>query len=145
MKKIFAALILSLTVATSFGHGKEWLTDFPAAKKQAAAEKKRILMLFTGSDWCPHCIQWEKEVFSKPEFEEYARTNFVLVLVDFPDRKKLPKAQERANDTLKDKYNVGEYPELFVLDAKGKELTRIKYTEGGLAALQQKLDSTKAQ
>ena len=143
MKTIFAALILAVTVATSFGHGKEWLTDFSAAKKQAEAEKKRILMLFTGSDWCLYCIQWNKEVFSKPEFQEYARTNFVLVVVDFPERKKLPKAQERANEALQDKYNVEEYPELVLADAKGKEQKRVKYTEGGLPALQQKLDSPK--
>ena len=139
MKKIIATLILALTVATSFGHGKEWLTDFTAAKKQAATENKKILMLFTGSDWCAACIQWEKEVFSKTEFQDYAKTNFVLVLVDFPDRKKLPKAQERANEALQDRYNVQEYPELFLLDAKGKELKRVKYTEGGLTALQKKL------
>ena len=29
-----------------------WLTDLEAAKKQAAADKKPILMFFTGSDWC---------------------------------------------------------------------------------------------
>ena len=140
MKTILAALILSLTLATAFGHGKEWLTDFPAAKKQAASENKRVLMFFTGSDWCAYCIQWNKEVFSKPEFQEYAKTNFVLVVVDFPERKKLPKAQERANEALQDKYNVEEYPLLVLLDAKGKELTRVKYTEGGLPALRSKLD-----
>ena len=29
-----------------------WLTDYEAAKKQAAKEGKDILMDFTGSDWC---------------------------------------------------------------------------------------------
>src|SRR5687767_3848067 len=124
MRKWIAALILCAGVVSAFGHGKEWLTDFSAAKKQAAAEKKRILMLFTGSDWCAYCIQWNKEVFSKPEFQDYAKTNFVLLLVDFPDRKKLPKAQERANEALKDKYGVEEYPMVFIVDPKGKELTR---------------------
>ena len=32
-----------------------WLTDLAAAKKQAAADKKPILMFFTGSDWCGWC------------------------------------------------------------------------------------------
>jgi thioredoxin-related protein len=43
----------------------EWLTDFSAAKKKAKEENKPILMLFTGSDWCPWCIKWEKEAFSQ--------------------------------------------------------------------------------
>jgi thioredoxin-related protein len=139
MKKFLASFIVALTVISSFGHGKEWLTDFGAAKKQAAAENKKILMLFTGSDWCPPCMAWDKDVFSKPDFQEFAKTNYVLVLVDFPEKKKLPKMQLRANEALQDKYNVGEYPELFVLDAKGKELKRLKYIEGGLAALREKL------
>jgi thioredoxin-related protein len=138
MRKWIGILLLCASVISAFGHGKEWLTDFGAAKKLAAAEKKRILMLFTGSDWCPYCIQWEKEVFSKAEFQDYAKANFVLLLVDFPDRKKLSKAQERANDALKDKYNVEEYPMVYILDAKGKELTRFNYTEGGLDQFQKK-------
>jgi thioredoxin-related protein len=143
MKKLIAFLILLSVNAPSFAHGKEWLTDFSAAKKQAAAEKKRILMLFTGSDWCVKCLQWEKNVFSTPEFQEYARTNFVQVLVDFPEKRKLPKTQQRANDALKDKYNVEEYPQLYVLDAKGRELTRINFIEGGWAPLREKIEAVK--
>ena len=30
---------------------------------------------FTGSDWCGWCIKLNKEVFSQPEFAEYAKKN----------------------------------------------------------------------
>jgi thiol-disulfide isomerase/thioredoxin len=37
-----------------------WIVDFKEAQKRAAAEGKDILMEFTGSDWCPPCIQLKK-------------------------------------------------------------------------------------
>ncbi|HIX19757.1 MAG TPA: thioredoxin family protein, partial [Candidatus Akkermansia intestinigallinarum] len=52
------AFISLLTVAAIVAPacGAEWLTDLEAAKKQAAAENKAILVDFTGSDWCGYCI-----------------------------------------------------------------------------------------
>ena len=40
----------------------EWLTNYEAAKAEATAKHKRILALFTGSDWCPSCMKFEAEV-----------------------------------------------------------------------------------
>jgi thiol:disulfide interchange protein len=39
-----------------------WLTDFAAAKQQAASENKKLLLDFTGSDWCGYCKLLEAEV-----------------------------------------------------------------------------------
>src|ERR1051326_1621983 len=106
MRKIVATiLLLAFTLGLRAETG-EWLTDYSAAKKRAKDENKPILMLFTGSDWCPWGIKWEKEAFSKPEFQNYAKTNLVLLLVDFPDKKPLPKAQARANEVLQEKYKI---------------------------------------
>jgi protein disulfide-isomerase len=122
----------------------EWLTNYSAAKKKAKQENKPILMLFTGSDWCPNCIQWEKEAFSKPEFLEYAKTNLVLLLVDFPDKKPLPKAQERANNVLKEKYDsADEFPTVVMLDSNARQLGSFHYTEGGPKALLGKIEATR--
>lgn len=142
MQKWIVILFLWAGVAASFGHGDEWLTDFGAAKKQAAKEGKRVLVLFTGSDWCPHCLKWQKEVFSKDEFKAWAKENAALVLVDFPEKKKLSKAQERANDALKDKFNVEEFPEVIVLDSKGNRLSRFGYQEGGFDAFRAKAEAS---
>jgi protein disulfide-isomerase len=142
MKKILATiLLLAFTLGLRAETG-EWLTDFSAAKKKAKAENKPLLLLFTGSDWCPYCIQWEKEAFSKPEFQEYAKKNLVLVLVDFPEKKKLPKSQLRANEALQEKFKIEEYPTVVMLDSNAKKLGAINYTEGGPKALLGKIDAT---
>ena len=48
-----------------------WLTDYEAAKKQAAKEGKDILMDFTGSDWCGWCKLMDKGVFAQEEWQKF--------------------------------------------------------------------------
>jgi len=43
-------------------------TDVKAAIEEALEQDKDILLLFTGSDWCPPCKKLESEVFSQQEF-----------------------------------------------------------------------------
>src|SRR5690349_20832555 len=74
-----------------------WHTNFVVAHSQAKAEGKLMLAHFSGSDWCGWCMKLQKEVFQKPEFQDYARSNLVLVSVDFPKRKALPQAVRDAN------------------------------------------------
>lgn len=139
MKRFLAFLILFATLSGVQAAHEGWLTDFDTAKKQAKAESKRIVMLFTGSDWCPNCQSWEKNVFTQPEFKDFAKTNLVLLVVDFPERKKLPRAQERKNEALKDKFKAGEYPAAHILDSNAKQIGVIKWEEGGLPVFMEKL------
>jgi protein disulfide-isomerase len=61
-----------------------WLTDYDQALAQAKQENKKVLIDFTGSTWCPPCIQMHKEVLTQKEFIDYAGKNLVLLLVDLP-------------------------------------------------------------
>ena len=108
----------------------DWGTDLPKAQAQAKTEKKKVLMDFTGSDWCEPCMQLHKQVFESPVFKKYAATNFVLVLVDFPTADTQPPAVKAANKELAKKFNVEGYPTVIVLDETGKELTRNTGYEG---------------
>src|SRR6478609_8211905 len=45
---------------------------------------KLVLLNFTGSDWCGYCKHMQAEIFSKPQFQDYAAKNLVLVELDFP-------------------------------------------------------------
>ena len=109
-----------------------WLTDLPKAEAQAMAEHKMIFLEFTGSDWCPACIEFKEEVASTPEFASYARTNLVLVEVDFPRRKALPEAMQQSNAGLVGKFKIagatGDFPlpTFILLNGNGGELGRWK-------------------
>jgi thioredoxin-related protein len=108
-----------------------WTTDLPAAQARAKAEKKAVLLNFTGSDWCGWCIKLRRDVFLKPEFEAYARTNLVLVEVDFPKRKELPPEMQKANRRLAQQFQVQGYPTLILVDASGTKLGTVNYGNGG--------------
>ncbi len=51
MKKLVLCLTLGLTLLAAKAAESAWLTDLPKAQAQAKAEKKLVLLDFTGSDW----------------------------------------------------------------------------------------------
>lgn len=110
-----------------------WKTDYDAALKQAAAENKYVLVDFSGSDWCGWCMKLEKEVFSRKEFIDYAQDNLICVLLDFPRRKDLPKAQKDANQALLDQYQVQGFPTVLILNPQGRVIKRTGYQPDGAA------------
>jgi thioredoxin-related protein len=144
MKKILIA-ILAATVFWQVNAAESvWLTDLPKAEAQAKAENKIVLMDFTGSDWCPWCIKFKKEVLDAPEFQAYAAKNVVLVELDYPSKKIQSDELKKANAALKDKYNIDGFPTLVVLDKNGKEIGRqVGYSEGGPKAFIAKLEGFK--
>src|ERR1043166_7867858 len=139
MKHLQRLLVLCGLAATAAAHAANWLTDLPAAKAQAAKEGKTVLIDFTGSDWCGWCMKLKQEVFSQPEFEEYADKNLVLVEIDFPKRKAQSAALKKANIELADRMRISGYPTLVLLNPQGNELRRSGYQPGGARAFVQGL------
>ncbi|MBX3748285.1 MAG: thioredoxin family protein [Verrucomicrobiae bacterium] len=122
----------------------EWKTDFAAAQAEAKKENRLLVLNFTGSDWCPPCIQMKREVLDKKEFKDFAAKNLVLVEVDFPRRKAISAAQRRANEALQKKFSIEGYPTFIVLGPDGKELSRdLGYVPGGLKGFLTKLEGLK--
>ena len=115
--------ILPIVVAACVVPGfaaEGWLTDMDAAKKEAAEQKKELMIEFTGSDWCPPCMQLRASVFSKPDFQKEAQKDFVLVELDYPRRKEQPKEVKDANAKLAQQYGVQGFPTVVFADASGK-------------------------
>lgn len=116
------------TVSTAAATAENtWYTDFAAAKKAAAAAKKPILALFTGTEWCPWCVKLEKEILVKPEFIAYAKTSLILYKADF---KRDGSASTEAK-TLRSTYSVEGYPTVVITDAAGKKYGETGYTRKG--------------
>jgi len=101
-----------------------WLTDYAKAQATAKEQKKIVMLDFTGSDWCPPCMALKKTVFTSAEFTKFAAEKLVLMEVDFPEKKKLPEAQQKANDELATKFKVESYPTVILVDGNGKEIFR---------------------
>ena len=116
MKRILLTLAALLTLG---GIGSaQWLTDSTAALAQAREKNRPVLIEFTGSDWCPGCIQLDRAVFQTEAFQKYAAENLVLLKVDFP-RKPLSAAQRAHNEKLRLQYKVQGFPTIVVLKSDG--------------------------
>lgn len=128
---IIAGLTLALA-SPLFAAGEGWISDFEAAKKQAAAENKDLLVDFTGSDWCGWCIKLNEEVFQHDPFNKGVADQFVLVELDFPrDKSKLSEDTIKQNNELKDTYQVKGFPTILLMDAKGLPYAQTGYQAGG--------------
>ncbi len=115
---------------------KGWLTSETAAFDKAKGEDRSVLILFTGSDWCPPCMMMEKEVFSTTEFKQFAEKNIVLLLADFPRAKDQSAQQKEANDILGKKYDVEAFPTVILVNQDGKVLWKnLGHLPGGPNAL----------
>ena len=112
-----AALSASAFATTPEG----WSTDLAKAFEKAKAEKKCVLVEFTGSDWCPPCIAMRKNVFSKKEFVTAAAKKYILVELDFP---KGDKDLAEKNQPLAEKYKIEGFPTVILFTPEGKEFTR---------------------
>ena len=130
MKKLITLLaVFGLSLGALGAEG--WMTDFEAAKKQAAEKNLPILADFAGSDWCGWCIKLDNEVFSKDAFKEYAKDNLVLFLADFPSRKPQPEEVKKQNEALKNKYGIRGFPTVLLLNADGTVINQTGYQSGG--------------
>lgn len=108
-----------------------WTTSYERGQQEAQANHKLILLDFTGSDWCGWCKLLDQEVFSQPQFKEYANKNLVLVEVDFPRRKKIPDETKSQNVQLARRYQVQGFPTIVVLNGEGQKVGELGYMEGG--------------
>jgi len=116
--------------ATEYESGS-WVTNYDLALQYAKELKRPVLINFTGSDWCSWCIKLSKEVFTEGAFLAYAKDNLVLLKLDFPRKKQLPKAEQDINNALASDFNVEGFPTIVLVDASGKEINRTGYQPGG--------------
>jgi thiol-disulfide isomerase/thioredoxin len=102
-----------------------WLTSYAEAQAEAAASKRRILALFTGSDWCPACMDFEQNVAHHPDFLATTHASFVLLKLDYPRAGGQPPELRATNEELRKRYHITAYPSLFILSADGATSVRV--------------------
>jgi thioredoxin-related protein len=117
----FKIIITFLFFATNI-YSQNWETNFEVSKNRAEKEKKFIVMVFQGSDWCAPCMKLDREIWTSIEFVNFSDENLVMLKVDFPKKRKnkLSKIQQEHNNNLAEKYNtVGYFPFIVIMDFNG--------------------------
>ena len=129
-KYALITILFVLIINTARLSAQEWRTDWDTAKVEAEQANKKIILVFSGSDWCIPCIKLEKEIWENSSFIQYAEQHYVLFRADFPKRKKnkLPETIQQLNDRLASEYNPkGYFPLVVVLDTQGKVKGQLGY------------------
>ncbi len=132
---VLMSVVMILACGTS-GSGAElkWEGNLEQALEKAAAEGKVVLVNFTGSDWCGWCIKLKDEVFKKKEFIEYAKSDLILVELDFPRAVQQTEETKQYNAALMKEYEVRGFPTIILLSGDGEILLRTGYQPGGAAS-----------
>jgi thioredoxin-related protein len=115
MYKIIFCLILIIS----------FLSD---AKSQDIQSSK--LIIFEGSDWCVNCRRLEKNILNDASFQDFLKKNTIEVeKIDFPQRKKLSKEQEKYNNAVADKYAFdGTYPTIILTNTNTLIFEKLNYS-----------------
>lgn len=145
MRKLTVCILLVLFSITG---QSQVLEQADSAWNMAEHQNKPVLLYFSGSDWCPNCIRFEKTILSDSSFQTFISRNLILLRADFPQRLRLPEALARQNETLAGIYNKeGRFPAFVLVKPDRSEFVRIAYTkqhpEDFIALLQQKIKALK--
>jgi len=130
MNKLIPFTLVFFLVLLNTLQAQDWKYDFEEAQNIAKEKDKNIVLLFTGSDWCPPCKKLEKKVLSNPEFKKFAEQKFIMVKADFPKRKKnkLSGYQREKNLALAERYNKKMiFPVILVINKEGLVLGATGY------------------
>lgn len=97
-----------------FDPKRDAAADLAAGIKQAAKEKKRVLV-DVGGNWCGWCHKLDKLFKEDKAIAKLLKDHYVIVKVNF--------SQENKNEAVLSKFpRINGYPHLFVLDGAGKLL-----------------------
>ena len=96
----------------------EWIPSYSSAKKQALREQKKILIFFSGSDWCEAGRNLNRDLFRTRAFQLLADEKYVLYNADFPKYSRLGQETEDRNKHLAKRYGIYRFPAVVVIDPK---------------------------
>ena len=132
-RSIFFAAAACVFLSAPFARADSgWLNDYKKAQQEATANHRFLLLDFTGSDWCGWCRKFDKEIWSQPQFKDYARENLVLLEVDFPRAKPQSVELKKQNQELAQQYEVQGFPTIVVLNGNGQKVWQYDgYFPGG--------------
>lgn len=120
------------------GYIHQWFTNIAEAVEESQREDEEksesgeyIFVYFAGSDWCPHCMRFEKEVINAPTFRRYLEKNFIPVLIDSPRYYTLSEEQKEYNEARLVEYQVNGFPTMVILDSDGEAVSVLGYSREG--------------
>lgn len=126
MQRFFHLMFLAFLPLKLFA-GLPVTEDFEKAKEMARVYNKPMVVMFTGSDWCPWSKKLLHDILQEEQFQEGVKNAFIFVKIDFPDASQQGAEKWEDNFQIKEDYGVTDFPAVLMLDQEGREITRLSY------------------
>ncbi len=118
---LFLAIVFSSIPAALPAQGVAiWHRDYPSAVAAAQAEGKKILIVFTGTDWIEICEKFHDEILAQPAFMEAVSGRFTLLKLEYPKDNMMPREEAAQKNFLREAYRVRGYPTVVLAEAGGR-------------------------
>ena len=123
-------IILLLILSSATYAQAQVLKDPEEAYTQAQKSGREVLLIFSGSDWCIPCIQFNKKILADSTFQRFAHEKLVLLEADFPQRKKVPATLRSQYELLADKFNPkGTFPQIVLLTPAKRLVAQVPFRQ----------------
>lgn len=94
-----------------------WLTDYDQALDEARSKDKPVV-LYLRTEWCTYCRQMDRTTLTDAAVVAEAGSEFVWLRLD-------AEKNERGA-SLRERFEVNDFPTFLLLDAEGEEIDRLK-------------------
>ncbi len=129
----FASVLLPAFAASGADDPAVWHRDYPGAVEAARAEGKKLLIVFTGTDWIDICRKFHDEILVQPTFLAALSGRFILLKLEFPKDGVMPREEAAEKNFLREAYQVRGFPSVVLTEAGGRPFGLNGYQEVGPA------------
>jgi len=119
--RLVAAVAVCLAVAASAQASDRWLRSYDEAMAAAERTGRPVLTIFTGSDWCPHCVTLEKKVLDSQQFLDWAENRVVLLMIDLPQQG-ISQDERNVRSRVCIKYGIRTFPNTVLIAPDGAKI-----------------------
>lgn len=117
----FAALLFSACAMAL--DRTNWNPDLEAAKAQAKKDGKDVFVFFSGTDWNGASDNIAKDLLDQKDFLDFAKKNYVLALIDFPEQKNMTPEKEataKKSIDISKSFRNAAMPAIIIMKATGE-------------------------
>lgn len=122
-RSLFVALAISFSCSPGGGDAQEvvvWHRDFPSAVAEAKGEGKKLLIVFTATDWIEICQKFHDDILASQAFMAAVSGRFTLLKLEFPKDNMMPREEAAQKNFLREAYRVRGYPTVILTQADGR-------------------------
>ncbi len=110
----------------------KWMTNMQQAELASKRTKKPIMIYFCGSDWDDFTREIDEQVIEHDYFQNWAKERVIQVKIDFQAKGKQSALEKKANNELKERFQITRVPTFVFIDPDGAVIGRAGYDHARL-------------